>query len=156
MNKNNHPVIAVSNPISGEVGAAAWSKFNYEKRIVEKFQTPSAGRWVLQLGASELLTAEMEEVSNPISGEVGAVAVEARLELVADGKFQTPSAGRWVLQQRLSVRWPTTSRVSNPISGEVGAAAPLAQRQLRTAQHVSNPISGEVGAAASRSSSACT
>ncbi len=63
------------------------------------FQTPSAGRWVLQLEAMRLLDA-------------------------ATIKFQTPSAGRWVLQLRQSFWWGKNRfQVSNPISGEVGAAA---------------------------------
>ncbi len=38
----------VSNPISGEVGAAA-KELNAWTCDAYKFQTPSAGRWVLQL-----------------------------------------------------------------------------------------------------------
>ncbi len=38
---------AVSNPISGEVGAAAMMFLRRFPRV-RSFQTPSAGRWVLQ------------------------------------------------------------------------------------------------------------
>ncbi len=93
-----HNEFEVSNPISGEVGAAAkngtcWARPTHE------FQTPSAGRWVLQplplrflpqplvscfkphqrgggccsFGAGEM-TVMSRDVSNPISGEVGAAA----------------------------------------------------------------------------------
>ncbi len=116
---------AVSNPISGEVGAAA----SFELQItgpVETFQTPSAGRWVLQpaglvvegggvrvgfkphqrgggccsLGDSWERYQGPDEVSNPISGEVGAAAVHYKwLINYRVGMFQTPSAGRWVLQR---------------------------------------------------------
>ncbi len=44
------------------------------KRIQNWFQTPSAGRWVLQ-HENRWLAIWMEEVSNPISGEVGAAAL---------------------------------------------------------------------------------
>ncbi len=64
----------VSNPISGEVGAAA-EKSPFESAVGQMFQTPSAGRWVLQ-----------REISAKAAAE-------------ADAKFQTPSAGRWVLQR---------------------------------------------------------
>ncbi len=39
----------VSNPISGEVGAAARAKVAVCVELWKEFQTPSAGRWVLQL-----------------------------------------------------------------------------------------------------------
>ncbi len=89
----------VSNPISGEVGAAVqevqeWLLFEQE------FQTPSAGRWVLQQRASAYRPSSSIAVSNPISGEVGAAA-----QVAAKAQHD---------QLRL---------VSNPISGEVGAAA---------------------------------
>ncbi len=38
------------------------------------------------------------EVSNPISGEVGAAAEKIEIAAALFAKFQTPSAGRWVLQ----------------------------------------------------------
>ena len=67
--------LPVSNPISGEVGAAAAGRkvIGFGKGTAEGFQTPSAGRWVLQ----------------PIICEVNNLLTE----------FQTPSAGRWVLQR---------------------------------------------------------
>ena len=115
--------LAVSNPISGEVGAAAPEIFAaYSKETV--FQTPSAGRWVLQRRRIHVTTK-------------------------ATSTFQTPSAGRWVLQRRSHHPAFRHGRcVSNPISGEVGAANSL--RGPTTAkrwERVSNPISGEVGAA---------
>ena len=39
-----------------------------------KFQTPSAGRWVLQHAAIKMVGYAEAWVSNPISGEVGAAA----------------------------------------------------------------------------------
>ncbi len=164
------------------------------------FQTPSAGRWVLQRWLRDSSEHSSSAVSNPISGEVGAAA-GAGLETESwQEEFQTPSAGRWVLQlpshsgaqcseagfkphqrgggccsHRLSLRHhPRSGHVSNPISGEVGAAAKAfakieryenrgfkphqrgggccslahgGARQERSIR-VSNPISGEVGAAA--------
>ncbi len=87
------------------------------------FQTPSAGRWVLQLI------------------ELATVAILA-------AKFQTPSAGRWVLQRPHRGCLAFGRLVSNPISGEVGAAATCLYCNADTTDLVSNPISGEVGAAA--------
>ncbi len=118
----------VSNPISGEVGAAAFGIWNMRSGSrpsfkphqrgsgccsAEKtsflanrlcsFQTPSAGRWVLQPGFPSPST--------------------------VCGLFQTPSAGRWVLQHGvLRRRARPRDLVSNPISGEVGAAASVAGR----------------------------
>ncbi len=63
----------VSNPISGEVGAAAAMDAVRGLLQARLFQTPSAGRWVLQ--------------RNLFLGHDSNCAV-----------FQTPSAGRWVLQ----------------------------------------------------------
>ncbi len=114
----------VSNPISGEVGAAAFSVILLGGLGVGLFQTPSAGRWVLQPCGNKHVAASFEEfqtpsagrwvlqpsslslpfsfwpsVSNPISGEVGAATVEAEIEPAELAYlFQTPSAGRWVLQ----------------------------------------------------------
>ena len=89
----------VSNPISGEVGAAAFPLTLTLTLSDEPFQTPSAGRWVLQPAAAKKEQWNMIIVSNPISGEVGAAA------LVQSALRRRPS------------------KVSNPISGEVGAAA---------------------------------
>ncbi len=142
---------------------------------VYRFQTPSAGRWVLQPTATSRLSLRLALVSNPISGEVGAAAFVCAflsatliprfkphqrgggccsysLSFIEDDlrfMFQTPSAGRWVLQRPLC-RQPPVPRppVSNPISGEVGAAAPAGHAGEPPDRDVSNPISGEVGAAA--------
>ncbi len=191
---------AVSNPISGEVGAAALRLAAENRRLkhsfkphqrgggccsfamrslplarTRSFQTPSAGRWVLQHQKFTKLDFLRQPVSNPISGEVGAAATCLRTVSGAARLFQTPSAGRWVLQLEVAAgRQSLTVKVSNPISGEVGAAAWVkALRALRghasfkphqrgggccseasadlapdTNWMVSNPISGEVGAAA--------
>ncbi len=138
---------AVSNPISGEVGAAAAlqslqkpltcsfkphqrgggccspQKNNSERPYGQGFQTPSAGRWVLQLLVVLRRHCLGCRVSNPISGEVGAAAHLPRTALSLlpasfkphqrgggccsfhnlrrkknpKPRFQTPSAGRWVL-----------------------------------------------------------
>ncbi len=144
-----HP--QVSNPISGEVGAAAAGGVDGGESHACQFQTPSAGRWVLQLQFRGGAPDRQRHVSNPISGEVGAAA------------------------SRTVRSVPPLSWVSNPISGEVGAAAShtavslTARRSFKPHQRgggccstpnsrklvgfgkgnlVSNPISGEVGAAA--------
>ncbi len=95
----------VSNPISGEVGAAAGAKVPVFLTHGGVFQTPSAGRWVLQQSTEIINAITTTFVSNPISGEVGAAA---RLERCR-GQGPRP-------------------RVSNPISGEVGAAATTPKR----------------------------
>ncbi len=117
--------MAVSNPISGEVGAAAYNLVLWER--------------------------EINSVSNPISGEVGAAALSTRLQRISNLlMFQTPSAGRWVLQPVAVNAATSNPAVSNPISGEVGAAAPGLQEPSSISKAtVSNPISGEVGAAVS-------
>ncbi len=98
------PVRPVSNPISGEVGAAARSAAAICPATMAWFQTPSAGRWVLQqavvvYGFGAPLSFQTP-VSNPISGEVGAAAVAGGpRDLHVEPWFQTPSAGRWVLQR---------------------------------------------------------
>ncbi len=49
----------------------------------------------------QLIVAEAELVSNPISGEVGAAATGVSVVAWLQGPaFQTPSAGRWVLQRQ--------------------------------------------------------
>ncbi len=165
---------AVSNPISGEVGAAAHRHHPGERHDHPEFQTPSAGRWVLQppLRASHR---DLHGRFKPHQRGGGCCSTRSQLfALRSQSWFQTPSAGRWVLQQVIT---PNSRKlvgfVSNPISGEVGAAAlwslllemlPYAsfkphQRgggccsgtwdRLHVAwSQVSNPISGEVGAAA--------
>ncbi len=90
----------------------------------DMFQTPSAGRWVLQLSAATPTVVKSPAVSNPISGEVGAAASRLATTLRTLSTFQTPSAGRWVLQLLLRLAIANLNvKVSNPISGEVGAAA---------------------------------
>ncbi len=143
---------------------------------VEVFQTPSAGRWVLQLLFVLLFVIVKGEMFQTPSAGRWVLQLRAMLEHQSVmAKFQTPSAGRWVLQLRGGRRGYGHCRgVSNPISGEVGAAAtrptskssPLAasfkphqrgggccsprpgQGPRRGEEAVSNPISGEVGAAA--------
>ncbi len=68
--RRDHPV---SNPISGEVGAAATLLISLVTLGIPLFQTPSAGRWVLQRDYGVGLLPP-SQVSNPISGEVGAAA----------------------------------------------------------------------------------
>ncbi len=131
------------------MGAAAafWAKNHSTLSDQVEFQTPSAGRWVLQ-HPWWYPGSPRGQVSNPISGEVGAAAKHH------DGD---PGGGKVV---------------SNPISGEVGAAASIGSASVTLWRcfkphqrgggccswpfpgdlaghwHVSNPISGEVGAAA--------
>ncbi len=74
---------------------------NLRMVIGKRFQTPSAGRWVLQQSTEIINAITTTFVSNPISGEVGAAAgAKVPVFLTHGGVFQTPSAGRWVLQQR--------------------------------------------------------
>ncbi len=142
---------SVSNPISGEVGAAA---------------QPS--RW-----ASD----PVDQVSNPISGEVGAAAPArrplCRIRLSARPVSNPISGEVGAAANKMFIVFETSQVVSNPISGEVGAAAVaglerLIEKLARFKPHqrgggccsmrtlvsalksllVSNPISGEVGAAA--------
>ncbi len=140
----------VSNPISGEVGAAAWETLGNAIKGQMKFQTPSAGRWVLQPAASLWCRRRRPTFQTPSAGRwvLQPDIVAQKVEVTR--KFQTPSAGRWVLQQFEFWGWEDHLRVSNPISGEVGAAAgpKRRSRMLRSKKDVSNPISGEVGAAA--------
>ncbi len=76
----------------------------WQKQVASEsclFQTPSAGRWVLQPAVKKELNAFVCDVSNPISGEVGAAASSTVTGWQTTArKFQTPSAGRWVLQLR--------------------------------------------------------
>ena len=107
-------------------GGACCSFEGFENMVegILMFQTPSAGRWVLQ-PASMCPSASasrarfkphqrgggccslrsllgpwnwLERVSNPISGEEGAAALRLPTSFLKDPSFQTPSAGRWVLQ----------------------------------------------------------
>ncbi len=142
----------VSNPISGEVGAAAWAlarrrwvrseRFKPHQRgggccscdpwdaINDRleFQTPSAGRWVLQLKAIVSLPTYSQEFQTPSAGRWVLQQPELVERTFLLCKFQTPSAGRWVLQRDYpGWRGRGSVGVSNPISGEVGAAARGAQ-----------------------------
>ncbi len=81
----------VSNPISGGVGAAA-VEFYHGDQFTWMFQTPSAGRWVLQLSLAF----------------IGTLAVVL---------FQTPSAGRWVLQQDVIAMNPSSREFQTPSAG---------------------------------------
>ncbi len=114
--------VLVSNTISGEVGAAAIA-FEYVINLPSQFQTPSAGRWVLQpnqndpsnqgdllfqtpsagrwvLQHTPTLTRETRHGSfKPHQRGGGCCSAVARVSEVHHlVKFQTPSAGRWVLQ----------------------------------------------------------
>ncbi len=114
---------SVSNPISGEVGAAAGLLQARLSDIVE-FQTPSAGRWVLQpLLATAHDNAEAT-VSNPISGEVGAAAIEiASQDKFGVTRFKPHQRGGGCCSWSAAGQTERHRGVSNPISGEVGAAA---------------------------------
>ena len=58
------------------------------------FQTPSAGRWVLQLNVRVNKDGNKGVVSNPISGEVGAAAnFEARLIVYSRARFKPHQRG---------------------------------------------------------------
>ncbi len=65
------------------------------------FQTPSAGRWVLQLNALIIaLTAMMGFKPHQRGGGCCSTVVKTGSPTGA-AAFQTPSAGRWVLQPSL-------------------------------------------------------
>ena len=67
----------------------------------KEFQTPSAGRWVLQLSKIEIATQDSNGFQTPSAGRwVLQHDVCVRKEEVVY-EFQTPSAGRWVLQLAL-------------------------------------------------------
>ncbi len=116
---------------------------------VVMFQTPSAGRWVLHRRHVPARYCILRQVSNPISGEVGAAARDSKNGLlVLGGSFKPHQRGGGCCSRADLEGRDLVSTVSNPISGEVGAAA-MNDYQLRElALFVSNPISGEVGAAA--------
>ncbi len=67
--------------------------------VSAKFQTPSAGRWVLQL-------------------------VEAKARMAARYAFQTPSAGRWALQQTQWWASPSLSPCFKPHQRGGGCCSP--------------------------------
>ncbi len=118
---------------------------------VEVFQTPSAGRWVLQQCVVARCRCCGVAVSNPISGEVGAAALGGfPLAPSTSTSFKPHQRGGGCCSGGSSFPSPLPGhKVSNPISGEVGAAAKISLLGLDIAEIVSNPISGEVGAAAS-------
>jgi hypothetical protein len=89
------------------------------------FQTPSAGRWVLQPPATPAKLSGFSTGFKPHQ-RGGGCCSSATVDLDASGR-----------------------PVSNPISGEVGAAAHDYHAFDPHDVGVSNPISGEVGAAAS-------
>ncbi len=169
----------VSNPISGEVGAAAQLKNKPENLDNLVFQTPSAGRWVLQHPAKRVAVLGEDSfkphqrgggccsrmissgrqmssttVSNPISGEVCAAAAAFAWALLGwSCMFQTPSAGRWVLQlHRDRLKSAPSFGCFKPHQRGGGCCSDANLPPCRILPHVSNPISGEVGAAAGRSS----
>ncbi len=86
---------------SGEVGAATTSGPGTRARS-SPFQTPSAGRWVLQqIGTVDAMKA-MGACFKPHQRGGGCCndRLLAPAEDEEDGReFQTPSAGRWVLQR---------------------------------------------------------
>ncbi len=139
----------VSNPISGEVGAAASPSGRRAPRSSIRFKPHQRGGGCCS-SVSGTLSRRSARVSNPISGEVGAAAqrgnpvpqrqlhvskpirgevgAAAAIDKILASEFrywfQTPSAGRWVLQPAFkSLDTYEAMEVSNPISGEVGAAA---------------------------------
>ncbi len=117
----------VSNPISGEVGAAAALPQHPPRSHQPSFQTPSAGRWVLQ-PSLVLLCSVASWSFKPHQRGGGCCSGVYDIEVLGHRK-----------------------QVSNPISGEVGAAAAdFSGSDITGADFVSNPISGEVGAAALR------
>ncbi len=91
--------IRVSNPISGEVGAAAPdSGRDSRPQPHRRFKPHQRGGGCCSSVGRLCLTSSTALVSNPISGEVGAAAQSHKFALGILAGFQTPSAGRWVLQ----------------------------------------------------------
>ncbi len=118
--------ILVSNPISGEVGAAALVHLTMWHSDNTTFQTPSAGRWVLQPVSVVWSQRYYSLVSNPISGEVGAAALIGFTKGTRKRSFKPHQRGGGCCSARWAKSpWGRAILVSNPISGEVGAAASL-------------------------------
>ncbi len=89
----------VSNPISGEVGAAAGPHMLPLITTCPMFQTPSAGRWVLQPTLFRVVFWRSRQSFKPHQRGGGCCSfLEDCIEVNFDLVFQTPSAGRWVLQ----------------------------------------------------------
>ncbi len=130
----------VSNPISGEVGAAAeyTAQIAYLARF--EFQTHQRGGGCCSSRGEQPHLVSIR-VSNPISGEVGAAARKVQVNSLHGGaRFQTPSAGRWVLQRhRQQARGCELREVANPISGEVGAAAASGSDSVRSFRRCFKP-----------------
>ncbi len=116
-------LVVVSNPISGEVGAAAWSSGVMSSASVLPVSNPISGELGAAASGARHDRRRGRAVSNPISGEVGAAACKRLQAIILSSEFQTPSAGRWELQPSMLARENIILIVSNPISGEVGAAA---------------------------------
>ncbi len=92
--------IQVSNPISGEVGAAATVMINPCNNQSAMFQTPSAGRWVLQHNMTDNRMNYGVWFQTPSAGRwvLQQDPIMAGYCQESEEVFQTPSAGRWVLQ----------------------------------------------------------
>ncbi len=91
--------VLVSNPISGEVGAAACHAYAEDHAPDRNVSNPISGEVGAAARFVDVFLWGPYRVSNPISGEVGAAASEIETFLNELGVFQTPSAGRWVLQR---------------------------------------------------------
>ncbi len=166
--------IDVSNPISGEVGAAAGVPALMRDLAKLKFQTPSAGRWVLQPAAKKVVVraegagfkphqrgggccsprsptppSRATPSFKPHQRGGGCCSKTNDLAVMRGVWFQTPSAGRWVLQlghNNLATNWTCTFQT--PSAGR-WVLQHFFNISLNWADaEVSNPISGEVGAAA--------
>ncbi len=80
-------------------GCCSTTEIQAEGKYTLKFQTPSAGRWVLQLGGDLIDIAIEERSFKPHQRGGGCCSWVVKRELEnAEVEFQTPSAGRWVLQ----------------------------------------------------------
>ncbi len=133
--------------------AGRWVLQQDRKKSAERdacrFQTPSAGRWVLQLLAAKTTRQARQIRFKPHQRGGGCCSASKPTKSRNGRRFQTPSAGRWVLQPGGGLGMEARrGQVSNPISGEVGAAAGGRKASTPSGLLVSNPISGEVGAAA--------
>ncbi len=166
----------VSNPISGEVGAAATEQLQLLRAYDSQFQTPSAGRWVLQpppslgpfwAGAAcfkphqrgggccswhcrNQRRRRQQPVSNPISGEVGAAAARisrAEIEFLQSFKPHQRGGGCCSCVEFYAPEF-MHGKFQTPSAGRWVLQRALCSRCDIRPVAVSNPISGEVGAAA--------
>ncbi len=108
----------VSNPISGEVGAAATVGVRQRAQTESCFKPHQRGGGCCSRGPGAQAWSPLRKVSNPISGEVGAAAPLRCWHGLLGQRFQTPSAGRWVLQRpSTATSLPSLRKFQTPSAG---------------------------------------